>query len=279
VSALPRELVASPWHGRLATAVSAVRAAGAALLELRGQIAGVESDGGQLKTSADLAAEGWVLGMLEGTFAGETMLAEEQFERTGIPWPGAREYWTVDALDGTRSFVEGFDGFCVQVAYVAAGRPVLGAIAEPVARAVYVAAEGAGAWRIAERAERLHVSAAAALSPGVRYVDSTPPAGPVGSLVARHAGVMVECGSVGLKICRVAEGRAELYAKQFRYKLWDVAPGEIVLREAGGVLSSWRGTPIDYAGTRTHYDTVLATPGALAAACVAELAPDAVAST
>ena len=268
---LPDALAASPWHSRLATAVTAVRAAGAALLELRGGIAGTEAEGGQLKTSADLAAEGWVLGLLEGSFAGEPILAEERFERAGEPWPGRRDYWTVDALDGTRSFVEGFDGFCVQVAYVADGQPRLGAIAEPVTGAVYAAAEGAGAWRIAARAERLRVAPAAALGPGVRYVDSTRPGGAVGALVARHAGVMVECGSVGLKICRVAEGRADLYAKQFRYKLWDVAPGEIVLREAGGTLVTWDGEAIDYAGTRTHHDTVLAVPDALVPAALAEL--------
>lgn len=271
MTALPAELVASPWHQRLAAAITAVRSAGAALLELRGTITGVEAAGGQLKTSADLAAEGWVLGMLEGSFRGEPMLAEERFEHAGTPWPSARDYWTVDALDGTRSFVEGFDGFCVQVAYISGGLPVLGAIAEPVTGAVYAAAHGAGAWRLAGTAERLHVAPTTVLAPGVRYVDSTRPDGPVGALVTRHAGVMVECGSVGLKICRVAEARADLYAKRFRYKLWDVAPGEILLREAGGALSTWDGTPIDFAGTRTHYDTVLAIPTALAAACVAEL--------
>jgi 3'(2'), 5'-bisphosphate nucleotidase len=262
------ELRASPWHERLAVAIAAVRAAGAALLELRGSIRGVESAGGQLKTSADLAAEGWVLGFLEGSVPGELVLAEERYDRASVPWPGARDYWTVDALDGTRSFVEGFDGFCVQVAYVAGGVPRLGAIAEPVTGALYAAAEGAGAWR---DGERLHVAPITTLERGLRYVDSTKPTGPVGALVARYDAQLVECGSVGLKICRVAEGRGDLYAKRFTYKLWDVAPGDVLLREAGGVLSTWDGTRIDYAGARTHYPTLLATPAALAETAIAEL--------
>ena len=262
------ELVASPWHERLSVAIAAVRAAGAALRELRGSIRGVETVGGQLKTSADLAAEGWVLGFLEGCFPGELVLAEERFDRSGTPWPGARDYWTVDALDGTRSFVEGYDGFCVQVAFVAGGVPRLGAIAEPVAGAVYAAAEGAGAWR---DGERLHVAPIAELRRGIRYVDSTRPDGRVGELAARWDAQLVECGSVGLKICRIAEGRADLYAKQFTYKLWDVAPGDVLLREAGGALLMWDGTRIDYAGTRTHYPTLLAVPVALSEAAIAEL--------
>src|SRR5688572_12007976 len=111
---LPDSLARSPWAKRLDVAIAAVRAAGAALVELRGSITGEEAAGGQLKTSTDLAAEGWVLGFIEGSFAGEAFLAEEQFERAGKPWPGAKTYWTIDALDGTRSYVEGFDGFCVQ---------------------------------------------------------------------------------------------------------------------------------------------------------------------
>jgi 3'(2'), 5'-bisphosphate nucleotidase len=268
---LPCTFAGSPWRARLEVAVAAVRSAGAALLELRGSIAGVEGDGGQLKTSADLAAEGWVLGFLDGSFAGELGLAEERFDRAGVPWPGARDYWTVDALDGTRSFVEGYDGFCVQVAYVAGGVPRLGAIAEPVTGAVYAAAEGAGAWRLAATIDRLHVAPTAAFSTGLRYVDSTRPDGPVGAIVDRYAGQLVECGSVGLKICRIAEGRGDLYAKRFNYKLWDVAPGEVLLREAGGALSTWDGTPIDYAGTRTHYPTLLAVPAVLASAAITEL--------
>jgi 3'(2'), 5'-bisphosphate nucleotidase/myo-inositol-1(or 4)-monophosphatase len=262
------ELRASPWFARLDVAIAAVRSAGSALLELRGFVTGVESAGGQLKTSVDLAAEGWVLGFLDGSFPGELVLAEERFDRDGVPWPGARDYWTVDALDGTRSFVEGFDGFCVQVAYVADGLPRLGAIYEPVTRAVYAAAEGAGAWR---DTERLHVAAATGFARGFRYIDSTRPDGEVGELVSRYSAELVECGSVGLKICRVAEGRGELYAKRFNYKLWDVAPGDVLLREAGGALSTWDGTAIDFAGERTHYPTLLAAPAALAPAAIAEL--------
>ena len=69
--------------------------------------------------------------------------------------------------------------------------------------------------------------------------------------------MFVECGSVGLKICRVVEDAADVYAKRFTYKLWDVAPGEVLVREVGARLGSWRGEPIDYSGARTHFESVL----------------------
>ncbi len=261
---LPEPLASSPWAKRLDVAIAAVRAAGAALIELRGTIRGEEADGGQLKTSTDLAAEGWVLGFIEGSFPGETFLAEERFERENRAWPGARTYWTIDALDGTRSYVEGFAGFCVQVAFIDDGEPRIGVIGEPITGAVYAGAAGAGAWRLTEAgAQRLAGSRARAMQPGLRFVDSTVPGGPVGALYAATQGTFVECGSVGLKIVRVVEDAGDVYAKRFNYKLWDVAPGEVLMREVGGSLGSWRGDRIDYAGTRTHFSTVLAAPAAL----------------
>jgi len=262
---LPRELATSPWAPRLDVALAAVRAAGAALMELRGSIRGTEGDGGQLKTSIDLAAEGWVLGFLEGCFPGERILAEERFDRAGEPWPGARTYWTVDALDGTRSYVEGFDGFCVQVAYVDDGVPRLGVICAPAAGTVYAAAEAAGAWLLArDRAVRLGGSRATSLGPELRFVDSTRSSAPIFEGLT-----FVECGSVGLKICRLAEDAADIYVKRFQPKLWDVAPGEVLLREVGARLGDYGGRSFDYAGTRTHYDGVIAAPAALYPSLVA----------
>jgi len=259
VTALPEALASSRWGARLEVAIAAVRAAGVALMELRGTIQGSEAAGGQLKTSADLAAEGWVLGFLQGSFPDDIYLAEERFDREGIPWPGASTYWTVDALDGTRSYVEGFDGFCVQVAFIEDGEPRVGVICEPVTRTVYAGVTGGGAWKLqAERAIRLTGTRADALEPGLRFVDSTRPTGPVGELFDRMQWRLVECGSCGLKICRLLDDAADLYAKRFEPKLWDVAPGEVLLREVGGVLGGWDGAPFDYAGTRTHYTGITA---------------------
>jgi 3'-phosphoadenosine 5'-phosphosulfate (PAPS) 3'-phosphatase len=71
----------------------------------------------------------------------------------------------------------------------------------------------------------------------------------------------VECGSVGLKIARVAENAADVYAKDFRFRLWDVAPGDVLLREAGGRIGLWDGSPIAYNGDQVEWRRLLAVPG------------------
>jgi 3'-phosphoadenosine 5'-phosphosulfate (PAPS) 3'-phosphatase len=259
----------------LRAAVDAVTSAGAALTALRGAQVRATELGSQLKTSVDLAAEGWVLGLLRGTFPGDLFLAEESHAETGHFGATAEPFWTVDALDGTRSYVEGYAGFCVQVAWVVAGRPVLGVIAEPVARRCFLAAEGLGAYEIEPqgRVRRLEARQLEGWPEAPRFVDSTLPAGPVGQLMAERAGQFVECGSVGLKACRVALGEADVYAKAFRFRLWDVAPAEVLLREAACSLRLWTGQPIDYSGRVIEFDNLVAAPTALMVSLLERLAP------
>jgi 3'(2'), 5'-bisphosphate nucleotidase len=262
---LPRALVERPCGPRLRAAVDAVTSAGAALMALRGSELRAREVGSQLKTSVDLAAEGWVVGLLRGSFPADRFLAEESYADSGS-WAATTDaFWTVDALDGTRSYVEGYAGFCVQVAFVHAGRPLFGAIAEPVARRCFLGAEGLGAWEIDPhgRIQRLEPRVLSAWPEAPRFVDSTPPQGRVGQLLAERRGQFVECGSIGLKACRVVTAEAEVYAKAFRFRLWDVAPAEVLLRETGCGLRLWSGLPIDYSGRHIEFENLVAAPHSL----------------
>jgi fructose-1,6-bisphosphatase/inositol monophosphatase family enzyme len=270
--ALPGSVRESPWRARLEAAVQATVSAGAALQQLRSYgITGAEGGGGQLKTSADEAAEGWVLGYLRARFPGDAFLAEEEFERTDGAWTPPAAFWTVDALDGTRSFVDGFPGFCVQVAYVHDGAVRLGVVYEPATGACYLGVEGAGAYRASAGGEcvRLRVDAAPARPV---FVDSTRPGGLPGAWFSLHDAEFLECGSIGIKICRVAEGSAHVFLKSLRYKLWDVAPGELILAEAGGRLGLWTGGRIDYRSGQVLFDGLLAAPAELFGGVVDDLA-------
>jgi fructose-1,6-bisphosphatase/inositol monophosphatase family enzyme len=244
-------------EARLSLSLDAAEALGGALVRLSRRVRG-EERGDQLKTAVDRAAESFVLELLRGEFPGERILAEEDFEEAGQRWDAPRAYWTVDALDGTRSFVEGFAGYCVQVAWVEDGRVRVGVVHEPALDQTYYAIEGGGAFRRPRggEAERLAVAAEREIP---RFVDSTRPRKLAGQWFARKNAELVELGSIGLKICRVADGTADIFLKELRFKLWDVAPGALVLAEAGGRLGLWDGGAIDYAGQAVHYQNILAT--------------------
>lgn len=258
---------------RLAIARQAVESAGAALLRLpRGVRA--EEKGDQLKTAADQAAEGWVIGYLNAHFPGDRILAEEEFEARTTGWDAPSAYWTVDALDGTRSFVDGFDGFCVQVAYIEDGTVRIGVVYEPVLDQTYFATLGGGAFR-QRRGELPQQLASRRWTERPRFVDSTQPSGLAGEWYTRHAATFMELGSIGLKICRVADGSADVFLKALGFKLWDVAPGGLILAEAGGQLGLWDGSPVAFDGALVRFRDIVATHADLFDEVVRELSASA----
>jgi len=82
----------------------------------------------------------------------------------------------------------------------------------------------------------------------------------VGEFKAKANGQLLECGSIGLKICRVADGQADVYAKNITFKLWDAAPGEVILNEAGGKLGLWNGSQIPYHKPEVYFNKIVAAP-------------------
>ena len=109
--------------------------------------------------------------------------------------------------------------------------------------------------------------------PAPRFADSRVPTDAVGSLMTRSRAQLVECGSFGLKFCRVAESRADVFAKQVTGALWDVAPGCLLVEEAGGLSGRWDGSPISFTSGEVYFDDLLVAPRGLFELAVAELAP------
>jgi 3'-phosphoadenosine 5'-phosphosulfate (PAPS) 3'-phosphatase len=180
---------------------------------------------------------------------GMPILSEE------APWPDKRPaaYWLIDPLDGTASYLEGFPGWVVQVALMDAGEPTLAAVYAPKSREFYFAAYGQGATL---NGFPLEVDANAGTA-----IDNTPkPSEVVQRAMERcHLWNYLESGSLGLKLCRVADGTASLFFKYTTVRDWDIAAGALILREASGTLTGIDGEPFEFTGE-------VEKPGVIAAA-------------
>lgn len=161
-------------------------------------------------------------------------------------------YWLVDPLDGTREFIDRNGEFTVNIALVENGEPVLGLVGAPAQAAVFVG-DCRGARR---RAYRLDAR-------GRTTLRTQPMRGDALRVVAsrRHGGNRLEgyidqlAGSfrvskvaVGssLKLCILAEGKADLYPRLGPTSEWDIAAAHAVLRAAGGDIMRSDGGVIAY---------------------------------
>ncbi|MBI2517591.1 MAG: inositol monophosphatase [Opitutae bacterium] len=202
--------------------------------------------GSQFKAEADRWAHELWTRELQAIAPGSTVISEEDEQVGAVPPP--ERYWLVDPLDGTASFVEGFPGWVTQVAWMENHRPVAAVVFAPLTEELFRAELGRGAF-LNERPLVVDPT----VFP-VTLVDNYPEPRGIAAAAMQRFGLSryLESGSIGLKICRVGAGHADVFVKDVSVKSWDVAPGDLLLSEAGGVLTTLDGQPFDYRGSVAH---------------------------
>lgn len=183
--------------------------------------------------------------------SGLPLLSEEGRHAAYAERSGWRSLWIVDPLDGTKEFIKRNGEFTVNIALIKEGVPVLGVVYVPVAGDLYFASGITGARKIEAldiriTPERIHELADAGRRlplPGngqrpFTVVASRSHLTPeteccIEALRQQHPDLqIVSCGS-SIKICRVAEGLADVYPRFAPTMEWDTAAGHAVARAAG----------------------------------------------
>jgi len=233
------------YQGLLSEANNIAREAGAAILEVYGRKGDLDittKDNDSPLTEADLAAHRIIVDALRELTPALPILSEES---KAVPWEERQSwqtYWLVDPLDGTKEFISRNDEFTVNIALIDNGRPVLGVVYVPVLDILYYGSLD-GAWkeekgqqeaiRTASIDEDQHTEAVVASRSHKgeeledwleRAADRFP---------------QMELVSMGssLKICLVAEGRADIYPRLALTSEWDTAAAQAILEAAGGILT------------------------------------------
>jgi 3'(2'), 5'-bisphosphate nucleotidase len=198
-------------------------------------------------TEADVQAEALITAGLQRLAPDIPLVAEEAVAAAGcIPDCGER-FWLVDPLDGTREFVSRNGEFTVNIALIERGEPVLGVVGIPVQGRVYAGARGQGAW-VDDGQGRRAIGCRAVPAEGVTVVASRSHGDDNALrqfLNGRQVAGVVHAGS-SLKLCLIAEARADLYPRHSRTMEWDIAAGHAVLSAAGGAVLDLDGLPLRY---------------------------------
>jgi myo-inositol-1(or 4)-monophosphatase len=224
----------------------AVRAGGLVVQDWAGRFDVRHKGPADLVTQADLASQEIVRQTVLGAFPDHCLLGEETAcllgETTAAKTPAERaEYrWIVDPLDGTTNYVHGVPHYCVSLALERNGHLLVGAVFDPVLNECFTAADGRGAWL---NGQPIHTSNAASLSDALAATGFPTNVTP-DSLDLRlflellpHCQAIRRGGSSALNLCYVAAGRFDLFWS-FSTHIWDVAAGVLLVREAGGIVTS-----------------------------------------
>jgi 3'(2'), 5'-bisphosphate nucleotidase len=202
-------------------------------------------------TAADEASEAVILEGLARLLPGIPVVSEEAGATAEL---AGDAYFLVDPLDGTRELVAGRDEFCVNIALVLAGRARLGLIGSPALGLI---------WRTgAQGAERLTLAAGAepksATERSAIRTRPWPQTGAIAAISRSHLDPRTQAflerlpptervaSGSALKLCRVAEGTADVYPRLAEVCQWDLAAGDAIVTAAGGLVTTPEGAPLTY---------------------------------
>lgn len=228
------------------------REAGDAILEIYGSKFTVEdkSDGSPL-TLADKKAHQIIEKSLQQLTPDIPVLSEESYTKIGdtrLTWP---RYWLVDPLDGTKEFIKRNGEFSVNIALIDKGSPAIGVVYAPVFDELYFAAFKKGAFK--QNADHLVVPIKTRLL-SMNQVNIVASRSHMSDEVKQftaqfqaiaHDVKLINMGS-SLKICLVAEGKADYYPRLGLTSEWDTAAAQCVLEQAGGSMLDCQSNTLKY---------------------------------
>lgn len=156
---------------------------------------------------------------------------------------GWTQFWIVDPLDGTKEFIKRNGEFTVNIALVTNGIPELGIVHAPVTGNNYIGKVGSGAWKIGINGEYEEISASKFQSKdrNIHVVASRSHRGLlldklIQTMESRFGQIDVVSMGSSLKICLLAEGKADIYPRLAPTSEWDTAAAHAVLKAAGGEI-------------------------------------------
>lgn len=195
-------------------------------------------------TEADKLSEAYILETIKAKFPEHRIVSEE----TGSNHRTSRYCWYVDPLDGTVNFSHGIPIFSVSIAFTVDDEITLAVVYDPCRDEMFSAEKGKGAQ---VNGEPIEVSGSSELIQsllvtGFPYDMATTEQNNLTNygLLARSSQGVRRLGSAALDCCYVAAGRFDGYW-ELSVMAWDIAAGVLMVREAGGEVTTAQGGAID----------------------------------
>lgn len=230
-------------HPMLNIAVRAARAAGNIIargFENRDDLNIEEKGLNDFVTKIDKEAESAIVGKIQESFPDHSFIGEEGSAIKNNP----DFTWIIDPLDGTTNFIKGIPHFAVSIALMHKGKLEQAVVFDPIRGELFTGSKGAGAqlngYRI--RATKTKDISQAILATAFPFRDKSRLSESLQQFnrIFPQVGDIRRSGSAALDLAYVAAGRYDGYWEK-GLKSWDMAAGELLVKEAGGLITDYDG--------------------------------------
>ena len=221
-------------------------ASGKIILESKRDFSIINKKGeGNFATSVDLKIEKTIIQTIKNSFPNDVVLAEETARAVKNP-RNAEHLWIIDPIDGTVNFARDILFCAVGIAYAHKGIVLSGVVYNPFSGDIFYGMKGKGSFHNGKRFcmksnnnKRLTV-----------ITDNSYDS----KLMKKHLQLALKIkptpwlliqGCALLEICEIAKGSADIFFHTI-LNPWDIAPAQIILEEAGGVICNFKGKNVDF---------------------------------
>lgn len=225
-------------EARKKLAIKACKETGKILLDSFGKKLRIKSKGDRdLVTDIDERCERLIIKLIKKHYPQDGILSEESPRSPSSS--GFR--WIIDPIDGTHNFVHNIEIFGTSIAIEFKGRVVLGLIYMPITDELYIARKGEGAYRNGKRiaVSKRSLKEATLVYDSSMRLNKRQMLKSLGGLVDKVFNVRM-FGSTVRSLTYLAEGKADIEI-EFNDKVWDFAAGLLLVEEAGGKSTDFRG--------------------------------------
>lgn len=242
------------WTRELEQLEAAMRAAGSEALRLaRDGFETIKKPDQSPVTSADLAVNDILHAHLLSAFPQDGWLSEESPDDPGRLQKD--RVWVVDPIDGTKAFINRVPEFCISVALIEQGLPIVAAIYNPSTNELFSAIRGEGLRLNHESVDSRQINAGQppviALGPWERQTGRFAALDPS----TQHRPMLSIAWSLALMAC----GRIDAVATFEPENEWDVAAGVLLIDEAGGTITDGSGQALTFNRPTPRYRGIIAT--------------------
>jgi 3'(2'), 5'-bisphosphate nucleotidase len=199
-------------------------------------------------THADMEANKYIMKRLKELAPEIPIVSEENTEAENKMAAQGGVFWLVDPLDGTKSYIKKTGEFTVNIALIENGATTGGAVYVPAQDVGYFTAEDGNAYK--QEGSNLPTQIRVRPKPecGLTVVASQSHRTPETDEYIKSLDKVdkIISASSSIKLCLIAEGKADIYPRFGRTMEWDIGAGQAVLQAAGGVVTNVDGTPFVY---------------------------------
>ena len=196
-------------------------------------------------TKFDKAIQKYLISELKKLFPNASFVGEEGDQKSAVnPYKG--EVFIIDPIDGTSNFIAGLNYSAVSVGYVKDGTVVAGSVYNPFTNEHFYAEKGLGSYLNGEKItvnEDDLPNGMVVFGTAVYYDDTIEKTKRCFCEVLSKCNDLRRMGAASLDICSVAAGR---FCGFFECRLcpYDYCGAQIILQEAGGIISDFNGNPV-----------------------------------